>query len=322
MIKEELKPENELLEATLKNKFLEVSFINYGARITSIKMPDKNGNIHNIVLTAEETNNFKNIETNLSNNVKENYNAQNLKGWTKDRSFTNAICGPLAGRYLIDGEIILHGGKEALSDVYWELSKHEDSVTFKHKNFKVIYTLKNNELIVSYEAATEFVNLTQHAYFNLSGTGEKIESHILQLPSSAYWELDKNSLPTQLINFDDYTEVKNDYTNENLNKEETSDANHRAWDFRKPRNLSFGIDNPFILEESELILSHPNGRMLTIKTDQPAVVVYTGNNMPEEVRHTAVCLETQYVPNDLEKAKVKKGESYKQETIFKFDILN
>ncbi|MCL2610419.1 MAG: galactose mutarotase [Defluviitaleaceae bacterium] len=289
-------------EIILKNEFLEVILINYGARIASIKSLDKNGNFENVILTCED--------------------------FTKDKMYLNAICGRTAGRiknasFVIDNEIFkvdknngnhnLHGGDSGFHQAYFETFATENKVVFTHRSpdgeggfpgnldVKIIYILEQNELILNYEVTTDkptLVNLTNHAYFNLSGIGEKIMSHRLQIPADKFLEID-----------DEYVSTGN-----------LIDVKGHEFDFRVAKNIVTGIDHPFILTDNTIILSHEKtGRRLTVTTDQKAAVIYTGNMMPEPITHTAICIETQSTPD--KHSILRSSEVYRQETVFKFDTI-
>ena len=279
----------------LKNEFLEVDFINLGARITSIKVPNKNGIFGNVVLTTED--------------------------YTNDKIYLNTICGPTAGRiknasFEIDGEIFnvekndnnnnLHGGSSGFHNVYFDSFLKENSVIFTYKrphneggfpgnlDVSISYSLSKDSLIINYEAISDkptLINLTNHAYFNLSGVEEEITSHTLKVPSEFFLETNSENIPTgNLIN------VKN-----------------HEFDFREEKNVIKNIDHPFILDEDTIVLTHPNsGRRLVVKTKEKAAVIFTGNSK-------AICIETQSTPD--KHNVLRPGEVYKTETILKFEVI-
>jgi aldose 1-epimerase len=172
---------------------------------------------------------------------------------------------------------------------------------------RVTYTLTNqNELLIRYHAVTDqptIVNVTNHSYFNLSGNARRdILDHQLQLQSDQFLELDAELIPTGKL----------------LNVEGT------PFDFRRGRKVRSGLlsahnqnqlvgrgyDHPFLLKnngsEPPIVLSEEiSGRRLRITTDDPYVVLYTGNSLPESIvlngamctRYLGLCLETQGAPD-------------------------
>ena len=279
----------------LSNEFLEIDFINLGARITSIKAPNKNGIFENVVLTTED--------------------------YTNDKMYLNTICGPTAGRiknasFEIDGEIFgvekndgnhnLHGGSSGFHNVYFDANINEEKIIFNYKrphneggfpgnlHVSITYSLKENNLIITYEANTDkstLINLTNHAYFNLSGVQEEIINHTLKLPSKFFLETNSENIPTgNLINVE----------------------NHE-FDFRVEKNIIKNIDHPFILDDDTIVLTHPSsGRRLTVITEEKAAVIFTGN--PK-----GICIETQATPD--KHNILRPNETYKTETILKFDTI-
>jgi aldose 1-epimerase len=251
-----------------------------------------------------------------------------------------------------DGQNHLHGGKTGFSDVIWDASsfENEDEAGVEFTYFssdgeegypgnlevKVTYTLTNhNELFISYSAnadKTTLLNLTNHTYFNLSGNVKRdILEHYLTMKSEAFLELNEDLTPTGQV----------------LNVENTS------FDFRKGRKIIEGVvsedqqnilagkgyDHPFLLSDNhqeEIILKdETSGRVLTVETDQPSVVLYTGNQIGTayEIRgvqsknYLGLCLETQGPPDsvhhpNLPSMILHKDETYNTATKYSFTTMN
>jgi len=180
----------------------------------------------------------------------------------------------------------------------------------------VIYALTdNNELRLDYEAETDkptIANLTNHAYWNLAGGGSCLDN-ILWIPSESYTPTDADLIPTgeilplkgTLMDFDQPTRI--------------GDRIEQL----KPRVN--GYDHNYILGEGKTmklaarLLEPKSGRMMEVRTTQPAVQLYTGNHLG----HTAVCLETQHYPDAIHHKSfpsivVRPGEPLKETTIFTF----
>ncbi|KAA9015999.1 aldose epimerase family protein [Niallia endozanthoxylica] len=325
---------------TLKNDLgLEVTVINYGCIITKIMAPDQNGQFENIVLGHDT-----------------------LEEYMEDSSFLGAIVGRVAGRiqggsFELDGKTYtlaqnnhpnhLHGGMNGFNKVVWDAEKLEDGVCFSYTSkdgeegypgnlaMKVIYKLTNeNELSIQYEAQTDQktpVTVTNHSYFNLSGDLRRdVLNHTLTLKSDKFLELDQTFIPTGHL-----ADVKGtpfDFTSEGLIK--TGAVSEH------PQNVLVGngYDHPFVLNENhehEVILKDlESGRTLTVETDEPAVVVYSGNSLSSEGsfrgvpsrKYLGICLETQGFPDAIHQPHfpsivLDEGQKYSSVTKYKFGLI-
>ncbi|MEK7723324.1 MAG: aldose epimerase family protein, partial [Acidobacteriota bacterium] len=185
----------------------EAKIITFGGIITSLKVPDKNGKLGQVVLGYD-----------------------NLQGYENDSFYIGALIGRYAnrigkGQFTLNGKTYnlaknngennLHGGPKGYQKVVWNgrsfvdktgatlemqyFSKDGEEGFPANLKIKVIYTLtEKNELKVDYFATTDgdtIVNLTQHSYFNLAGSGD-ILSHQLQINSSKYTPTDQGAIPT------------------------------------------------------------------------------------------------------------------------------
>ena len=194
---------------TLTNsKGAEAKIITFGGIVTSLKMPDKNGVMGNVVLGYD-----------------------NLQGYENDSFYIGALIGRYANRignaqFTLNGKIYnlaknngensLHGGPKGYHKVVWEVGKSfvdkngaNLELTYLSKDgeegfpanlkIKVIYTLtETNDLKVDYFATSDsdtIVNLTQHSYFNLAGKGD-ILNHQLQINADKFTPTDKSAIPT------------------------------------------------------------------------------------------------------------------------------
>lgn len=304
-----------IYEYTMKNaNGIEISCLNYGCTITKMITPNRCGIYENIVLGFET-----------------------LEQYQKNSMFAGAVVGRVAGRiagarfelagkeYTVtmnDGANHLHGGKEALHQVVWDVeildNAEETMIIFSYTSLdgtggypgnlsmKVTYTLTNqNELIISYcgqSDKTTLCNPTNHTYFNLSGNfQEDISQHTLKIDSSKFVELTEQLIPTGNL-----LDVKN-----------------TVFDFRAGRKIIDGInsahsqniiagkgyDHPFVLDSNykrEIVLQdEKSGRTVSIETDAVGVVLYTGNYIPSNYDmygiksrpYLGLCLETQGLPD-------------------------
>jgi aldose 1-epimerase len=198
----------------------------------------------------------------------------------------------------------------------------------------VEYRIENeNELVVEYKAVSDedtLLDLTQHSYFNLSGNYKRTSlEHSLKIPADSFVEIDKTGMITNIVkNVKNTSFDFNTLTNieKNIDPEDT-----------QIQNASGAYDHTFILNNSQNIELYDkiSGRKMIVNTDAPAVIFYNSTKMGDNMKLTGgfnsrrflgACLETQHVPNAVNfngfKVPVlKKGETYKSKTVFKFDIV-
>lgn len=324
----------------LKNEFLEVEILNYGGIIRKISSPDKNGKMENVVL-----------------------NLSNITDYEERSPYFGAIVGRNAGRIANasitinnqkydlaknNGENNIHGGIDNFSHKIWDSKeiKGEDFVGVElslksphmEEGFpgnilaKVTYKLIKNELSLEYKATSDmdtYLNLTNHSYFNLSGDFKRdVSDEYLTLACKKFIAVDEATLPIKVTSVVetpfDFQHSKKLALSLNSNHEQIAIVNH-------------GLDHPFILDEnrkgaSAILEDKISGRKLEVYTDQPAVVIYSGNYLyeigklsdgSECKKHMGICFETQDYPNVLnfmpEKGKIYNSlKPYLQKTIFKF----
>lgn len=335
-----LPDQREALLFTLSNdKGVVVKITNYGGTIVSLLVPDKNGNLSDIVLGMNT-----------------------WEGWIKNPAYFNCIVGRTCNRiggakFSIDGiefnvsdnqgGFQLHGGHEGFHMKLWEAAifKIEDKAGLEleylskdgeegfpgNLKVKAIYTLSNeNELSLEFSATTDKatpVNLTNHGYFNLSGEGSgKILDHELLLLADSYTVTDNNCIPTG----------------------EIAAVAGTPFDFTEPHRIGEridqlykGYDNNYVLrnQSDELALaaraSDPkSGRILEVYTTEPGIQLYTSNWFDGSLsgkcgkphtKHTAFCLETQHYPDAMNHPEfpnviLRPGEEYMSQTTWKFLI--
>lgn len=333
----------ELVKYILKNdKGMEVEVISIGATLTRITAPDHENNYENVILGWQDLNVYEQHPGNFG-----------------------AIVGRIAGRIYkgtatIDGKAYhfpintfnntLHGGINGFHTKDWkgEIIKREEDIRVEMSYFsedgeegfpgnvqvKVTYILNNeNSLTLDYEATTDqetIINLTNHAYFNLSGNAKRdVLGHNLYINSDAIYELDHELIPTgQMISLDnepvfDFRQSKcigQDIQKENKHLKNGCGYDH-AWQLNSGKNA-------IVLYDSI------SKRKMTVTTSEPSVVVYTMNHAGGNVRLSngepqrpryAVCLETQkpaigYNEVGRQNVTLKPGELYKQHTTFNFEV--
>ena len=323
---------------TLKNKRgVEVKILNFGGIITSIKTPDKSGHIENITLGHNS-----------------------LQHYIDDNSYLGAIIGRYGnrianGKFILEGVLYtlaknnppnhLHGGHMGFNKRIWEATSkiNKDSVTltlnYVSKDMEegfpgnlyttISYSLTSeNSLEIVYKAKTDkktIINLTNHAYFNLSGSfSNDILDHQLQINATKMLPIDEFLIPTG-----DMALVENtpfDFrTFKPIGKDIDVD--------NKQLNLGLGYDHCWCLNNPNKgvrkiasAYHKKSGRLLEVFSDQPGVQFYTGNHLNGKHQfRTGFCLETQHYPdspnqNKFPSVELKPNEIYTSNTSYKFLI--
>ena len=337
---------------TLKNeKGMEVSIMTYGGIITSLKVPNKDNKIEDVVLGFDS-----------------------LSGYTNP-SYVNAcpFFGALIGRYgnriakgefsldgteyklaTNDGPNHLHGGVKGFDKVVWTASETKnDSISaslvlsYLSKDMeegypgnlktKVTYTLNNNnELQVVYEATTDkktIVNLTQHSYFNLSGDFSKpILDHEITIDADTFVPVDATLISTGEL--EDVANTPFDFRTAKTIGKDIEDDNEQL-------KRGKGFDHCWVLNNQNegmrfaaLVYEPTSGRLLEVYTDEPGIQLYTGNfldgTLPSKQggtygHRTGLCLETEHYPDspnqkDFPSVVLNPGEKYETKTTFKFSV--
>src|SRR5690349_18901188 len=339
-------PDGEAVDLyTLTNKSgAEVEITNYGGSVVSLRVPDRNGKLGDVVLGFDS-----------------------VDGYVNNTSYLGALIGRYGNRighaqFKLDGqtytlaknngENTLHGGTKGFNKAVWtakEIPAKDGQaleLTYQSKDseegfpgnlhVRVIYTLTDsNALKIEYSATTDkdtVVNLTNHSYCNLAGPGSgDTLTHILAIEADKFTPVDSGLIPTS----------------------ELRDVAGTPFDFRKPTEigaridsddeqikLGGGYDHNFVLRKKAgdaislaARVTEPNtGRAMEVWTDQPGVQFYTGNFLDGSLhgkggisytKRSAFCLETQHFPDSPNKPKfpsteLKPGERYHTTTIYKF----
>ncbi len=328
----------------LENKDgIQVDIITYGGRITSLRTPDKDGTMKNVVLG------FDSIEQ-----------------YEKDNPFFGALIGRYGnriakGKFSLDGTEYtlaqnngansLHGGVQGFDKKVWEAKTEEgdDSVklilTYLSPDMEegfpgnlsttVTYTLnKDNTLDVLYEAETDkttVVNLTQHAYFNLSGDfSNTILDHMVEINADTFVPVDGGLIPTGELRPVEGTPF--DFREPKLVGNEINADNEQI-------ELGGGYDHCWVLNDQDAgfrsvaTAYHPGtGRNLEVLTDEPGIQFYSGNfldgtlpapNGGTYAKRSGFCLETQHYPDspnqpEFPSVTLEPGDKYRTKTTFKF----
>jgi len=331
-------------EIVIKNeeKF-EISFSNLGARINSWKIPNDEGQLESIILGFDDaTHAFEGAEYFYGVTIgriagRINKGQFDLKGESYQLPLND------------DGKHHLHGGPESFDLQQWnyEVVETEDKIdvifTYTDEagtngypgnlDIEVAHTVTtDNEWWISYKATTDkttLFNPTNHVYFNLNGDNkETIENHMIEIDSDKFLPVDGENVPTGEIK-------RNTATPFNLKKGRR--FNDLLGSDDKQFNIHKGFDHPFLLNESDNYqakISVPEtNRSIYMKTDEPAVVVYTQNDAstptdiwgnPVQV-YSGITLETQKEPDAINQPNfssivLEPGEVYESQTEYWVEV--
>ncbi|HJQ12703.1 MAG TPA: aldose epimerase family protein [Gemmatimonadaceae bacterium] len=335
---------------TLRNAHgVEVQFTNYGGIITSLKTPDRNGRLGDIVLGYD-----------------------NLAAYVANSPYFGAIVGRYAnriarGHFTLDGATYtlavnngpnsLHGGLRGFDKVVWNArpfqSQEGQAVALDYTSANgeegypgtvkttVTYTLTpDDRLIVDYLATTDKatpINLSQHSYFNLTGNASRdILGHVLTINADATTPVDSTLIPTGQI----------------------APVQGTPFDFRTPTAIGArvdqrqntqirygnGYDHNWVLNRSGAapdalvlaarVVEPTSGRTMEITTTEPGLQFYSGNFLDGSnigkggvVYHFryGLALETQHFPDSPNHANfpstiLRPGQQYRSRTVFKFGV--
>jgi len=339
--------------ATTKNNFyllenahrMEVRVIPYGAIVTSIRVPDRDGRFDDVVLG------YDNPESYVKNNG----------------PYMGAIVGRYGNRiakglFTLDGQTYklatnngpnhLHGGIKGFDKVVWQAEEFKNAngsgVILRYTSAdgeegypgtlkaQVTYTLTDsNELIIDYLVTADKptpVNLTHHSYFNLTGITRDVLDHEVMIDADRFTPTDATSIPTGVLASVDGT----------------------PFDFRKPMTIGSrimqddeqlrfggGYDHNYVLNRQGDGLVHAarvhepsTGRVLDVSTTEPGVQFYSGNFLDGSIqgkggkvyaKRFGFCLETQHFPDSPNQQQfpstiLRPGTEYRSRTVYAFSV--
>jgi aldose 1-epimerase len=270
---------------------MEVKITNYGGIITSVVVPDRDGNMENVTLGF----------TTLDEYVEGHPYFGNITGRYANRIARGTFDIDDENFYLAlnNGPNTLHGGEKGFDKVVWaaEEVSGQGEVGVKlsrvspdmeegypgNLDVEVTYTLTDNdEIRIDYHATTDeptHVNLTNHAYWNLAGDGSgSIDGHELTLMASNYTPVDANLIPTGEIATVAGTPL--DFTSPHP-------IGERVRDNFEQLLLGRGYDHNFVLDRpspddttlivAARVVEPESGRTLEISTTEPGIQFYSGN---------------------------------------------
>jgi aldose 1-epimerase len=323
---------------------IEARIATYGGIIVSLKTPDRNGRMADIVLGYDS-----------------------LDGYLKKSPYFGALVGRYGNRiggakftlndveYKLaanNGRNSLHGGLIGFDKKVWQAGTREVTggvsliLTCRSADGEegfpgnlavtVTYTLTDSgELRIDYQATTDkdtVINLTNHTYFNLAGEGSILD-HELKLNADRFTPVSSDLIPTGELRSVKGTAF--DFLEPHRIGERIA-ANEEQITFGKGYDHNFVLNkpvgNPQGLSKVATVYERNTGRVLEVETTEPGVQFYTGNVIDGSItgkggqvyrQRAAFCLETQHYPDSPNKpgfpsVVLKKGDTFKSQTIFRF----
>lgn len=321
---------------------MEVCLTNFGGRIVSVMVPDRKGELKDVVLGFDSIQDYIKYPTDFGASI---------------GRYANRIKD---GRITIDGRTIqlprnnyghcLHGGMKGWQYKVYDAQCIDPSTVVMtlhspdgDENFPgnvtatVTFRLEDdNSIHIAYEAVTDkktIINMTNHSYFNLSGDASRsILEDILYLNADAFTPVDSTFMTTGEIRPVagtpmDFTTPKEIAADMDMSDEQVKNAN--------------GYDHNWVLNTegdttwlAARLMSPASGITLEVYTDEPGIQVYSGNFLDGSVKgkkgisyrqRAAVCLETQHYPDspnkpDWPRVELLPGEKYISHCIYKFSV--
>ncbi|WP_031545613.1 aldose epimerase family protein [Salinicoccus luteus] len=327
------KHEDGIIEYVLENsKGMKVELLNIGASIIGIHVPDRNGDFSNVVLQNDS-----------------------LEEYRGNLHFLGVTIAPVAGRVKeaeieVDGEVyrfdsndgphLLHSGDVGVHTEVWKDSVIKEDGIEKVKfttsvedypgapEVSILYSLdEDNALKLEYEVESTgptAVAPTNHVYFNLNNDPERtIGNHFARSGASRYLKMDDTLIPESIKACEGIFDLRQDRTLQEVF--ESGDAQLRV--------ANGGYDHYFLLEDEDhfVVYEPESGRKVTMTTDFPGLVFYTGNNLDDGLplahrkpqKYMGFCLEAQVTPaaQHMDLGFDMEGQGMgRKETVFRFSI--
>ncbi|MHA5051280.1 aldose epimerase family protein [Streptomyces sp. SD15] len=307
---------------TLERAGVRVRILTYGGIVQSVEVPDRDGRRVDVVLGFGDVDGYVG-------------HPEPYLGALVGR-YANRIAGgrfPLDGRTyhlaLNNGPNSLHGGEKGFDKRVWDAEPVEHGLRLTRVSphgeegfpglleISATYTLDEaGALRIAYEAVTDaptVVNLTNHTYWNLSGSGNA-GGHELRVAASRLTPVDADLIPTGALESVDRT----------------------RFDFRAARKVGAGYDHNFALDKGltasavEVAELHDpaSGRTLTVATTEPGLQLYTADHLSDPFAPgEGIALETQHFPDspnrpEFPSTELRPGEVYTSETVYGFSVRN
>jgi aldose 1-epimerase len=324
---------------------MQAAFTNYGGRLVSLVVPDKNGKMTNVVVG------FKSVQD-YEKSMEPYFGATIGRYGNRIGKGKFSLDGKQYNLSINNGANTLHGGKKGFQSVVWDANQLNDStIQFSYLskdaeegfpgnlNVKVTYSLTaNNGLKCEYEATTDkktVVNLTNHAFFNLNGEGSgTILNHTLEIYADKYTPIDTGFIPLGPI-----ATVKGtpfDFTTPTTIGARINDNNQQLKNGK-------GYDHNFVLNGRKVnglnhaatVTGDKSGIVMNVYTEEPGLQFYSGNFMKSKNTfsdgskddfRTAFAMETQHYPDSPNEPSypstvLKPGDVYKTYSVYDFSSI-
>jgi len=306
---------------------LEIDVLTYGCIIASLAVPDASGLVANVVLGFDR-----------------------LEPYVDASPYFGAVVGRYANRianarFAIDGRQHhlspnepphhIHGGFKGFDKRVWdaELAGHGNAAVFRRRSpdgeegypgtldTQVSYTLTESELQIDYHASADaptHVNLTQHSYFNLRGSGDVL-AQCLVVNASTYLPVDERLIPTG-----EFAPV----ANTPFDFQESVAIGSRLHADHEQLRREGGYDHNFNINRdgsaltlAARVFDPASGRTLEVRTTEPGLQVYSG----QVVDYRGLCLEPQHYPDSPNRPEfpstlLRPGERYESTTVYTFGV--
>ena len=327
---------------TLSNRHgMVAKILDLGCIVAELHVPDKNGKAVNVVTGSDSLDYFAkggpaaNIVGRVGNRIANaKFTLDGKEFILAANSGKHSIHGGRVGfdRKIWTSRILKHSGPDVSLELRYRSADGEEGFP-GNLDVTVVYTLNDaNELRVDYHAKTDKatpVNLTNHAYFNLAGSGDILD-HVVMINADQFTKVDGDLIPTGEIASLTDTEL----------------------DFRKPTSIGArylkaglkgsGYDHNYVLRPkaagelglASRVTDPKSGRTMEVRTTEPGVQLYTANHFSSDRpvvglggvtfgRHGALCFETQKFPDsvnhpDFPSSILRPGEELKSTTVFAF----
>jgi aldose 1-epimerase len=280
---------------TLERAGVRVRILSYGGIVQSVEVPDRDGRTADVVLG------FAGLEEYLE------HSGPYLGAFVG--RYANRIAG---GRFELDGVTYALAPNNAPNSLHGGERPHAEEGFPGRLEVSGTYSLdESGALRISYEAVTDaptIVNLTNHSYFNLAGSGNA-GGHELRIDASRFTPVDADLIPTGV--------------------EEVAGT---RFDFSQSRKVGAGYDHNFVLDkgiteqavEVAELYDPASGRLLTVATTEPGLQLYTADHLTEPFAPgDGIALETQHFPDSPNRPEfpstvLRPGEVFRSETVYGF----
>ena len=325
---------------TLNSGNISCDILTYGGALRSLTVPDKNGNAVDILLGFDSVEDY----------LKQDGYIGALVGRYANRIGGSSfeLNGKMYTMYSNDGRNHLHGGENGFDKQVWKVDNATENMLALslfspdgqegypgNLSVRVTYTLNSDALVIDYRAQSDadtVCNLTNHAYFNLSGHNSgTTENVLIQINADFYTPADKELIPTGEIAPVENTPM--DLRNL-LKTGEYADSDFCQLEYAGGYDHNWCINGPAgELRFAALAKAEDTGIVMKTYTTQPGMQFYGGNfiadlpkgkNGADYVKRSGFCFETQNYPDapnrsNFPSAVLKAGEIYSHRTVYKFE---